>query len=269
MNSLAPRLRHIDSASFIIEYMLIANRKGNYQFLRGLAPYSAGTLADAGYEIVHARFHQPLPLSTGFERVKQHLAAVQRPPQALCGMELRSPQPFTFQGFNDFNASYVQVLNEWGLITDHINPVARTNIAPAMLPPATPSLYGFSYTAPSTSSAKTFVIAGAGELPEGSLDPHDVVRRGESSPDALRTKAAFVMNLMSERLRGLGVTWDAVSTADVYTVHPICGMLAETILQPMGPAAIHGITWHYSRPPIVSIEFEMDLRGCQREIVLA
>ena len=36
----------------------------------------------------------------------------------------------------------------------------------------------------------------------------------------------------------------------------------------IGAASQHGITWHYSRPPIVSIEYEMDLRGCRREVVV-
>src|SRR5688572_33510475 len=110
--------------------MLIANPKGNYRFLRGIAPYSAGAVADDGFEIVHARFYRPVPLAEGFERVREHLSAAKRPLPALCGMELRSPKPFTFQGFNDFNAGYVQVLSQWGVIQDKVNPVARTNIAP-------------------------------------------------------------------------------------------------------------------------------------------
>jgi hypothetical protein len=248
--------------------MLVANPKGNYSFLRGIAPYSAGAIADVRYEIVHARFRQAVPLMEGFTRVKEHLSRVKRPPQALCGMELRSPQPFTFQGFNDFNAGYIEVLKKWEVIQDTVNPVARTNIAPEIGAPSKPSLYGFSYTVPSQTATKTFVVAGAGELPEGSLDPHDVVRRGETSSDALREKARFVMGLMSGRLQGLGVNWEAVTATDVYTVHPICSMLAENIIRPMGVSAMHGITWHYARPPIVSIEYEMDLRGCEREIVL-
>jgi hypothetical protein len=35
----------------------------------------------------------------------------------------------------------------------------------------------------------------------------------------------------------------------------------------MGRARQYGITWHYARPPIVSIEYEMDLRGCARDFV--
>lgn len=184
-------------------------------------------------------------------------------------MELRSPKPFSFQGFNDFNASYIDVLKSWGVFLDGVNPVARTNIAPEIGAPAEPSLYGFSYSAPSQTKARTFVVAGAGELPEGSLDPHDVVRRGETSPDALRAKVEFVMGLMTGRLKGLGAGWADVTTTEVYTIHPICGILAEDIIRPIGASAIHGVTWHYSRPPIVSIEYEMDLRGCERELVLA
>jgi len=248
--------------------LLIANAKGGYSFLRGISPYSAGAVASPGFAIEHARFLKPVPLAAGFERVRSHLRSLQRPETALCGMELRSPKPFTFAGFNEFNAGYVNVLKSWGIFLDGLNPVARTNIAPELAPPPEPSLYGFSYTVPSSSADRTFVVAGAGELPEGSLDPHDVIRRGETSTEALREKTRFVMGLMSGRLKGLGVSWDQATVTEVYTVHPVCSFLAGEILRPMGAANGHGITWHYARPPIVSIEYEMDLRGCRREIVL-
>jgi hypothetical protein len=248
--------------------MLLKNDKGNYRFWKGIAPYSAGVVAEAGYEIVHARFARAIPLAEGLARVRAEVTNAKRPIHALCAMELRSPKPFTFTGFNQFNAGYVKTLVEWGLLVDGQNPVARTNIAPEVLPPAEPSIYAFSYTVPSAVKAKTFVVAGAGELPEGSLDPHDVVRHGETSPDALRAKIRFVMELMSGRLKGLGVGWDQVTTSEVYTLHPICGEIENEIVKPMGAGAAHGFTWHYSRPPIESIEYEMDLRGVRHEIVL-
>jgi hypothetical protein len=248
--------------------MLLHNPKGNYWFLKGIAPYSAGVVAAEGFEIVHARFLQPVPLTDGFDRVKAHLAAVGRPVAAMCGMELRSPKPFSFPGFIEFNGTYVQVLESWGILLDGLNPVARTNIAPEMGAPAVPSLYGFSYTVPSSRKEKSFVVAGAGELPEGSLVAEDVVRRGELSADALHEKTRFVMGLMTERLHGLGVDWAQVTTTEVYTIHPVCSFLASAIIGPMGASAIHGMTWHYSRPPIETIEYEMDLRGCFQEIVL-
>lgn len=244
------------------------NPRGNYAFLQGIAPYSAGAVAEPGYEIVHARFLQPLPLARGFERVRKHLSAVRRPAQSLCGMELRSPKPFTFPGFSEFNAGYIGVLKDWNIFLDDLNPVARTNIAPEIGAPAAPALYGFSYTTPSARKEKTFIVAGAGELPEGSLKPEDVVRRNETSHDALREKTRFVMGLMAGRLQGLGVDWGQVTVTEVYTVHAICAFLAGEIIRPLGRAAAHGITWHYSRPPIQTIEYEMDVRGCYREIVL-
>jgi hypothetical protein len=249
--------------------LLIENPRGSYSFVKGISPYSAGAVAARGYEIEHARLHPALPLERGFRLVERHLAALGRPRQALCGMELRIPEPFTFKGFGDFNAGYVKVLEGWGILQDGLNPVARTNVSPPVHPFPEPVLYGFSYTVPSRASGPTFVVAGAGELPEGSLDPHDVVRRGESSQDALREKVRFVMDRMEGRLREMQVDWARVTTTGIYTTHDICAMLASSILPRMGAASWHGVTWHYARPPIVSIEYEMDLRGVRREILLA
>ena len=248
--------------------MLVENRRGNYSFLKGIAPYSAGVAAEAGFEVVHVRLARFLPLRAGFDAVEAHLKSAGRPMQALCGMELRSPRPFSFAGFQQFNAGYIDILKKWDIFLDGMNPVARTNIAPALNPPAEPSLYGFSYTVPSKAKRKTFVIAGAGELPEGSLDPHDVVRRGESSADAIQEKAHFVLGLMEGRLRGLGADWNDVTVTEIYTVHDIHPFLEKELLSRLGEGGAHGLTWHYSRPPIESIEYEMDLRGCGTELVI-
>ncbi len=254
--------------------MLIANPRGGYSFLKGIAPYSAGAVAADGFEIVHVRFRRAVPLAQGFERVKAHLAVVKRPLHALCAMELRSPKPFSFQGFNDFNAGYIGVLKSWDVFMEGgVNPVARTNVAPEIGAPAEPSLYAFSYTVPSAlggtaAQPKTFIVAGGGELPEGSLDPHDVVRRGELSPEALREKTRFVMGLMTGRLKGLGVSWDLATATEIYTVHSICSFLADEIVKPIDGGGLHGMLWHFARPPIVSIEYEMDVRGSRRELML-
>ena len=248
--------------------MLVENKRGNYSFLKGIAPYSAGVVAHAGFEVVHVRLPRYVPLRAGFDAVEAQIKGAGRPIQAMCGMELRSPKPFGFAGFNQFNAGYVDLLRKRDLLFDGMNPVARTNIAPEVNPPPEPSLYGFSYTIPSKTRRKTFVVAGAGELPEGSLDPHDVVRRGESGPAAIQEKAHFVMGLMEARLRGLGVGWGDVTVTQIYTVHNIRPFLEKELLTRLGEGGAHGLTWHYSRPPIESIEYEMDLRGCVTELVI-
>ncbi len=240
---------------------------GNYRFLPGIAPYSCGVVSSPGFEIVHVTFQRPVAYRAGFEQIATCLAAAGRAKAALCAIELRSPRPFTFPGFAEFNAEYASILQDWGVFVNGVNPVARTNVAPVIGPPAEPVLYGFSFTKPCPADlAPTFVVAGAGELPEGVLSRGEIVRLGDTSADGLAVKARFVMDLMETRLRGLGADWPAVSTVEVYTAHSLTPLLPEILLQRIGPASLHGTHWHFSRPPIEEIEFEMDLRGTRTEL---
>jgi len=240
--------------------MLLPNPQGGYQFLRGIGPYSAGVVAAEGFEIEHYRLTRAVPLHEGLHFIESHLRSLGRPRAALCAMALRSPAPFTFPGFDEFNAHYIEILRALGLLLDgDTNPVARTNVAPELGPPDAPSLYSFACTVPARRSTPTFIVAGAGELPEGSLDPRDVV------PGPLADKARFVLGLMEARLHGLGADWRHVTATNIYTVHD--PVLPE-VLARIGPAAQHGVTWHYTRPPIVTIEYEMDLRGVAHDRML-
>jgi len=110
------------------------------------------------------------------------------------------------------------------------------------------------------------LVAGSGEVDR--LNADTIVRRGETSPDAIRDKAAFVVSVMHTRLRVLGADWPDVTAIDVYTPHPIEPFVQGTILRAAGPAAIRGVCWYPSHPPIAGLEYEMDLRGVAREIVL-
>lgn len=58
---------------------LIDNLSGNYRFLTGIAPYSAGVTAQPGYEIVRAVLARPLPWRDGFARIDKHLTTLGRP----------------------------------------------------------------------------------------------------------------------------------------------------------------------------------------------
>jgi hypothetical protein len=246
---------------------LIDHPRGDYRFLPGIAPYSCGIASAPGFEIAHVTLHRPVPYRRGFEVIEQQLASDGRPKAALCGIELRSPSPFSFEGFAEFNSGYARILEGWGLFVDGVNPVARTNVAPEVEPPGEVMLYGFSYSRPCAASlAPTFVVAGAGELPEGVLKAEGIVRAGDISSEGITAKAAFVMDLMERRLRGLGGDWAAVTAIDIYTVHAVGPQLPEIILRRAEPAGMHGVRWFYSRPPIVGIEYEMDLRGVRTEL---
>ena len=247
---------------------LIDNPHGNYRFLTGIAPYSSGVVAAPGYEVVRATLQEPLPYRQGFDLIDRHLAAQQRPGAALCAVELRAPRPWPFEGFAAFNQGYQRLLADRGLLLDGQNPIARTNVAPEVAAPAEPALYAFSYTMPwaGPSWPVTFVVAGAGELPEGALSAEAIVRAGETSAEAMWAKAAFVIGLMRGRLAGLGATSNAITVVDLYTIHSPEPFLRSVILEAMGPAAIHSVHWYYSRPPIAGLEFEMDMRGVRREL---
>lgn len=246
---------------------LVEHPTGNYRFLPGIAPYSCGVVSSPGFEIVNATFQRPLPYRAGFERIATLLDEQQRPRTALCAISLRSPRPFSFQGFADFNAEYAATLDRWGVFVDGVNPIARTNVAPVIAPPSEPVLYGFSFTKGCPADAPpTGVVAGAGELPEGILARSAIVALGDTTPQWLAVKARFVMDLMENRLHGLGLSWSAVSMANVYTAHSILELLPAVLLGRMGAAAIHGVHWHFSRPPIEEIEFEMDVRSTRTDL---
>ena len=248
--------------------MLRPCEKGNYRYLPGIAPFSSGAVADAGYQVVHATLRRPLPWRKGFDLIDAHLSAEGRPRHALCAIELRIPEPLTGEGFDTFNTGYRALLAEWEILLDGENPIARTNVAPVVGAPTEASLYGFAYTIPGGPDARTFVVAGSGETRARSLDAQGLVRFRETSADAMREKATFVMGIMRDRLHGLGADWPDVTAINVYTKYPIEPYLTDVILRQVGPAAVHGVQWHLSGPPVKDIEFEMDLRGVARRLWL-
>ena len=102
---------------------LLANPRGKYHFLSGIDPYSCGVVADPGHEVVHATLQAPLPWRDGFELIDAHLATAGRGREALCGIQLRSPEPFTMAGFKEFNSGYIDLLKSWGLYMGDLNPL--------------------------------------------------------------------------------------------------------------------------------------------------
>jgi len=246
---------------------LTDNRAGGFRFLHGIAAYSGGVVSNPGFEIVYVTLQQPVPIAVGLDRIAAFLAVEGRPKAALCSISLRSPRPYTFQGFAEFNAGYAAILKSWDIHVNGINPVARTNVAPVIAPPHEPVLYGFAFTKPCPANGgPTFVVAGAGELPEGVLTREGIISLGDTSADGMRAKSQFVMDLIENRLQGLGVEWALASTVNVYTAHCLTPIVPEIILSRIGAAAIHGACWHYSRPPVEEIEFEMDARGTRTEL---
>ena len=240
---------------------------GGYRYIKGVFQYSGGVAAQPGYAIERVRLLEPVLLAEGFELIEAHLESIGRPTTAFCACELRSPEPFTEQGFIDFNRQYVQTLERWGIFKNDNNPVARTNVCPEYDKPAGPSLHAFSYTVLEQRDRGSFIVAGGGESREvaGNFRDH-AVRLGDVSADGLRENVQFVMAEMTSRLNALGFGWQDATSAQAYTVHDIGYLVADEVVKK--GAAGGGLSWHFCRPPIVNIEFEMDVRGAARELVL-
>jgi hypothetical protein len=244
---------------------------GGYRYVKAVFQYSGGVAAEPGFEIERARFMRPLALAQAFAAVEAHLKAIGRPTAAFAQCELRSPEPFTDQGFFEFNKFYVGTLARWGLYKEGdplLNPVARTNVCPMYDKPVEPSMYAFSYTVPAANAKRaSFVLAGGGDAREAGPSYRDrIVRLNDTSPEGLREKVTFVIGEMERRMKLLGFAWKDAVTTQAYTVQNIGHLVGEELARRGAMAG--GLVWYYARPPVVGLEYEMDVRGAARELVL-
>ena len=250
--------------------MLLVNPKGNYKFLKGAGvPFSAGALADPGFEIVHASFKPLVRLANGFQLIERQLRPAGRPINAVCGIELRIPGALSPAGFEEFNRHYLEHISAWGVMIDRLNPIARTNVAPAVVPIAESSLYGFYYTVPAHGSeGPGFVLAGAPEMTSRD-GRREVVAAGDVSLDGLRRKTACVLETLGKLLAEMGLAWNDTTAVNLYTVHDLHPLFATDLLPAVGGAGYRGIRWHFARPPVQGLELEIDCSAVREELVLA
>jgi hypothetical protein len=68
------------------------------------------------------------------------------------------------------------------------------------------------------------------------------------------------------RLAALAFTWGETTATQVYTVQDLHPFMADEIMR--RGAARGGLTWHFARPPVEGLEYEMDCRAVGRERVI-
>lgn len=237
---------------------------GGYRYIPGVFQYSAGVQALDGFRIERVEFMRPILLAEGFAFIERFMAEQGVPLAGFCACELRSPAPFTEAGFVAFNRHYCGTLERWGVMRDDKNPVARSNVCPELHKPSAPSFHAFCFARPAAGASGSFMISGSGEAEEGHATYRErTVRFGETSPGALREKGAFVLNRMEQRMAAVGATWADTTAAQVYTVHDLHPFLADEIVR--RGAAEHGLSWHFARPPVEGLEYEMDCRSIPME----
>ena len=244
---------------------------GNYRFIPAVFQYSSGACALPGFQIERVRFDHLMPLAEGFAQAANYIQGVGQKLTSFCACELRSPAAFTEAGFLAFNQHYVKTLAEWGVFDGTTNPVARSNVCPEIDPPAEPSFYAFSFVRPIDGQRRgataDFVIAGGAEARggEGSY-PERIVRYRDLSPEGLKEKVGFTVREMESRLAEFGFDWQDTTAAQAYTIHDFHPVMTEELVR--RGAARSGLTWHFARPPVVDLEFEMDCRRVSREVVV-
>jgi hypothetical protein len=228
---------------------------------------SSGVSADADFEIEHVRFDKLVPLADGFSLIANYIEAADRPLEALCACELRSPGAVDEAAFRAFNEHYVKTLADWGIFDGTNNSVARSNVCPEIDGPSEPSFYAFSFTRPRLGAGPSFVIAGSGESRDGSGSYEErLVRYRDLSPEGWKEKVSFTVGVMEARMAALGRGWSDTTATQIYTVHDIHPVMVDEMVR--RGAARSGLTWHFARPPVLDMEFEIDCRRVMREMVI-
>ena len=224
---------------------------GGFRFLPSDGPYSAGVVAEPGFEIVRVAARHHTPLQDGYELVERTLRDADRPLAALCAMELRILKPLSRAGFDEFNRAYIAQFERWGVKVDGHMPASRTNVAPEVEPPPGPSLHAFCFTVPGSTPRKTFVVAGVAE-PAGTAGGHQAWWNA-------------IAGLLDDRLAALGVTWADATESQFYGTRADHEVFATASLARFKEIGAPGLRWFFSRPPIDDLRLEIDVRGLARE----
>jgi len=200
--SAAPTLSRVAAAAAIVNPpALLENEAGGYRILPAGTVFCGGAIPVSGHEIVHALVSPWVPLKDGYGFIQSYLKSIGRPVQALCGMELRSPQQMTFEAFRAFNAPYIEQLTKWDLMLGRYSAVCRTNVVPARDAPKEPSLHAFSYCVPSNYQGITFCISGTADIDQRGK----VVAEGDVSPAGMKQRLQYCVDVITERLAELEV----------------------------------------------------------------
>jgi hypothetical protein len=194
---------------------------GGCRFVKGVFKYSAGVAAmPKSARAVSPASRARRRISAGRTDYRCGRTAAD---SVLC-LRASSSHPFREGGFTSFNKIYIGTLERWKIFDGTTNPVARSNVCPAIDPPAEPCFYAFTYKERAPAEP-LFIVADSGEAPEGRGD--HVFRLGDLTPAGLRETARFVLGEMERRMAALSFRWQDTTATQVSTIHDIHAFLAE------------------------------------------
>ncbi len=243
---------------------LLEIEQGHYKFLPSGQVFCGGVLPLEGYEVIHALLLPGVALTQAYGFVERYLQEQKLPIQALCGMELRVPAQMSFDAFRTFNVPYVEQLSKWDLTVGNYSAVCRTNVASGLDAPALPSLHAFSYVAASTRKGSTFCISGTADIDAKGK----IVAAGDLSAEGMKKKLDYVIQIIASRMEELELKLGDANQVDLHAVADLRNLWGTTILPKLGTAAAAGVRYHYTRPPILGAEVELEVRRVAQEIVI-
>jgi hypothetical protein len=229
------------------------NEAGHYRFLGSEGrPFSAGAVADAGFDIAHVTFVRPIRLEEGIAAAVRHLSSNGRPVESIAGIELRIPAPLSRDDFDAFNQRYVATLRQIGLAADDTIPAGRTNVAPTIGRLDEPSVFGFSYTVPIPRKPPAFILSGVPEEVSGSA--------GEMLSN--------IAGILASRAADLGCTLSSATNIQIYAATALDPASLAGVADAFGEAIIQGLHWFPSLPPIQGLNYEIDARSSGSDITI-
>ena len=208
-------------------------------------------------------FCQAATATEGFAAIEAYMPRHGRPPAdsapaaALTG-PVHRPGLWLSTGFT---------FNGWRLgdLPRRSQPGGALECLPRDRPAGETVLYAFSYTVPAAGLPGRFSPPAAVK-PRGSVPTPSKSSATRHLARGLRDKARFVLGAMEPRMAALGHSWADVTATQLYTIFDIYPPLADEFLRRAAMPA--GLTWHYARPPVQGLDYEVDVRGVSREMVL-
>jgi hypothetical protein len=92
------------------------------------------------------------------------------------------------------------------------------------------------------------------------------IRRRQPFSASERKPRGAQFGAMERRIAALGFGWADVTATQVYTIFDIHPLLADEFVR--RAAMSGGLTWHFARPPVQGLDFEVDVRGVSHELVI-
>ncbi len=254
---------------------MFTSTSGGYDFEPGLPFLSFGVQAQPGHRLHRAVLESGPASGRAVAFAIEHLARLGLPAQALCGMEFRqfSERQLTHPEFGVFNQHHVAQLEAAGLLVDGKVPVARTNVVVSGSGRSGDALHAFTYAVPDATAPQPadFLFSAIPEvrftLTDGKFQ-QEVVREGESSPQAVQAKLDYILGVVEQRLESARRGWADVLQMHLYSSFDLSAAQQAQLSQRLGAAAVRGYQYTHSLPPIGPSQMEFDFRRVSAELTI-